>query len=350
MILRRFIKKYKNTINQSKDKLKIIIKEFNMILVVGGAGYIGSHLNKEISKKGYKTVVFDNLSYGHEEFVKWGTFVQGDLGNIQDIRSVFEKYPIEAVMHFAAFTYVGESVEDPQKYYLNNVKNTLNLLQVMLEKNVKQFIFSSTCATYGNPVEIPITENHPQNPINPYGRGKLMVEQFLNDYNKAYRLEYASLRYFNAAGADPDGEIGESHNPETHLIPLILDVAAGKRDDVKIFGTDYNTPDGTCIRDYIHVTDLADAHILALKYLERGGKSDFFNLGNGNGFSVKEVIETAREITCKNIKAVETERRPGDPPILVGSSLKAREVLKWKPKYDDLSKIIETAWNWHKRL
>jgi UDP-glucose 4-epimerase len=321
-----------------------------MILVVGGAGYIGSHLNKEISEQGIKTVIFDNLSYGHEDFVKWGTFEQGDLGNIKDIRSVFRKYPIEAVMHFAAFTYVGESVEDPQKYYLNNVKNTLNLLQVMLEENVKYFVFSSTCATYGNPVEIPITEKHPQNPINPYGRGKLMVETVLKDYSNAYGLKYASLRYFNAAGADPDAEIGELHDPETHLIPLVLDVAAGKREDVKIFGTDYDTPDGTCIRDYIHVTDLAEAHILALEYLQNGGKSDVFNLGNGNGFSVKEVIETARKITGKDIKAVEADRRPGDPPVLVGSSSKAKETLNWNPKYDELSKIIETAWKWHENL
>ncbi|MEN6554524.1 MAG: UDP-glucose 4-epimerase GalE [Methanobacterium sp.] len=321
-----------------------------MILIVGGAGYIGSHLNKEINKKGIKTVIFDNLSYGHRDFVKWGTFERGDLGNIDDIRAVFKKYPIEAVMHFAAFTYVGESVEDPQKYYTNNVKNTLNLLQVMLEENVKYFVFSSTCATYGNPVEIPITENHPQNPINPYGKGKLMVETVLKDYSDAYGLKYASLRYFNAAGADPEGEVGELHNPETHLIPLILDVAAGRREDIKIFGTDYDTPDGTCIRDYIHVTDLAEAHILALEYLQNGGKSDFFNLGNGNGFSVKEVIETAEKVTGKDIKAVEAERRAGDPPILVGSSDKAKEKLNWKPKYDELSTIIETAWNWHKKL
>ena len=321
-----------------------------MILIVGGAGYIGSHLNKEINKKGIETVIFDNLSYGHRDFVKWGTFEKGDLGNIEDIRAVFKKYPIEAVMHFAAFTYVGESVEDPQKYYQNNVKNTLNLLQVMLEENVKYFVFSSTCATYGNPVEIPITENHPQDPINPYGKGKLMVETVLKDYSDAYGLKYASLRYFNAAGADPEGEVGELHDPETHLIPLILDVAAGRREDIKIFGTDYDTPDGTCIRDYIHVTDLAEAHILALEYLQNGGESDFFNLGNGNGFSVKEVIETAEEITGKNIKAVEAERRAGDPPILVGSSTKAKETLNWNPKYDELSKIIETAWNWHKKI
>jgi UDP-glucose 4-epimerase len=321
-----------------------------MILIVGGAGYIGSHLNKEINKKGIETVIFDNLSYGHRDFVKWGTFEKGDLGNIDDIRNVFKKYPIEAVMHFAAFTYVGESVEDPQKYYTNNVKNTLNLLQVMLEENVKYFVFSSTCATYGNPVEIPITENHPQNPINPYGKGKLMVETVLKDYSDAYGLKYASLRYFNAAGADPESEVGELHNPETHLIPLILDVAAGRREDIKIFGTDYDTPDGTCIRDYIHVTDLAEAHILALEYLQNSGESDFFNLGNGNGFSVKEVIETAEEVTGKDIKAVEAERRAGDPPILVGSSDKAKEKLNWKPKYDELSTIIETAWNWHKKL
>ncbi|MGB9937155.1 MAG: UDP-glucose 4-epimerase GalE [Methanobacterium sp.] len=321
-----------------------------MILIVGGAGYIGSHLNKEICNKGYETVVFDNLSYGHEDFVKWGIFEPGDLGNIEEIRRVFKKYPIEAVMHFAAFTYVGESVENPQKYYINNVKNTLNLLQVMLEEGVNHFVFSSTCATYGNPIEIPITETHPQNPINPYGRGKLIVEQVLKDYSDAYGLKYASLRYFNAAGADPDCEIGELHNPETHLIPLVLDAASGEREDIKIFGNDYDTPDGTCIRDYIHVTDLADAHILALQYLQNGGKSEVFNLGNGNGFSVKEVIETARKITGNEIREVAVERRSGDPPTLIGSSKKAIEMLGWNPKYHDLDSIIETAWKWHQKV
>lgn len=321
-----------------------------MILIVGGAGYIGSQMNKQLEIHGYETIVFDNLSYGYRDFVKWGIFEGGDLGNIEDIRRVFKKYPIEAVMHFAAFTYVGESVENPQKYYLNNLRNTLNLLEVMLENDVKQFVFSSTCATYGNPQEIPITEDHPQNPINPYGKGKLMVEQILSDYSAAYNLRYVSLRYFNASGADPDSEIGELHEPETHLIPLILDAALGKREDIQIFGTDYDTPDGTCIRDYIHVLDLAEAHIKALKYLENGGKSEVFNLGNGNGFSVREVIETAQKITGKEIKAVEVDRRPGDPPVLVGSSKKAREVLGWQPKYDDLSSIIETAWKWHKKL
>lgn len=321
-----------------------------MILIVGGAGYIGSHVNKELNKRGYETVIFDNLSYGHEDFVKWGNFERVDLEDVERLRELFCKYPIDAVMHFAAFTYVGESVEDPQKYYMNNLKNTLNLLQVMLEFDVKYFVFSSTCATYGNPLKIPITEDHPQNPINPYGRAKLMVENVLEDYSRAYGLKYVALRYFNAAGADADGEIGELHDPETHLIPLILDAASGEREDIKIFGTDYNTPDGTCIRDYVHVTDLADAHIKALEYLKNGGKSDFFNLGNGNGFSVREVIETARKITGKNIKAVEDARRPGDPPVLVGSSKKAREILKWEPKYDELSKIVETAWKWHEKL
>jgi len=320
-----------------------------MILIVGGAGYIGAHINKQLNINGYETIVFDNLSYGHEDFIKWGTFECGDLGNINDIRSVFKKYPVTAVMHFAAFTYVGESVEDPQKYYRNNVCNTINLLQVMLEFDVKKLVVSSTCATYGDPVEIPITEQHPQNPISPYGRGKLMVENILSDYSRAYNLHYVSLRYFNAAGADPNSEIGELHDPETHLIPLILDAASGKRQSIKIFGTDYNTPDGTCIRDYIHVTDLADAHLKALQYLENGGKSDYFNLGNGNGFSVREVIEKSREITRKEIKAVEDKRRPGDPPVLVGSSDKIRKILRWEPKYDDLSLIIQTAWKWHEK-
>lgn len=320
-----------------------------MILVTGGAGYIGSHANKELNQEGYKTVVLDNMTYGHEDFLKWGDAEKLDLADLDALRSVFKNYPIKAVMHFAAFTYVGESVEDPQKYYLNNLRNTLNLLQVMNEFNIKMLVFSSTCATYGNPLKIPIAEDHPQNPINPYGRGKLMVEQIMRDYSLAYGLKYASLRYFNAAGADPDCEVGERHDPETHLIPLILDAALGKREDIKIFGTDYDTPDGTCIRDYIHVTDLADAHIRALRYLESGGKSEVFNLGNGNGFSVREVIEKAREITGCAIEATETDRRPGDPPILIGSSEKAIKILGWEPKYDDLGQIISSAWEWHKK-
>jgi UDP-glucose 4-epimerase len=320
-----------------------------MILVTGGAGYIGSHTNKELNKAGYETVVMDNLIYGHEDFLKWGQLEKVDLRDLNGIIDIFESYSIETVMHFAAFTNVGESVKDPQKYYLNNLRNTLNLLQMMLEFKVKKLVFSSTCATYGNPLEIPLTEEHPQNPINPYGRGKFMVEQILKDYSSSYDLRYVSLRYFNAAGADPEGEVGERHHPETHLIPLILDAAIGHREDIKIFGTDYDTPDGTCIRDYIHVTDLADAHLKALKYLEAGGKSQVLNLGNGNGFSVREVIDTAQNVTGKEIKVTETDRRQGDPPILVGSSQRARELLGWKPKYDDLSQIISTAWRWHKK-
>ncbi|MGC9516065.1 MAG: UDP-glucose 4-epimerase GalE [Methanomicrobiales archaeon] len=321
-----------------------------MILITGGAGYIGSHLNKLANTCGYETVVLDNLIYGHEEFVKWGKFHNVDLANLEDLRTLFKRYDIDAVMHFAAFTYVGESVSDPQKYYNNNLKNTLNLLQVMLENEVDKLIFSSTCATYGMPVEIPITEDHPQKPISPYGKAKLMVESILKDYSQAYELNYISLRYFNAAGADPESEIGEWHEPETHLIPLVLDAAIGHRDNVKIFGTNYPTPDGTCIRDYIHVMDLADAHLNALKYLNKNEKSDVFNLGNGNGFSVREVIEKSQEVTGKDINIIETERRPGDPPVLIGSSKKAEKMLNWNPQFNDLERIIETAWDWHKKL
>lgn len=320
------------------------------ILITGGAGYIGSHVNKELSRRGYKTVVFDNLIYGHREHAKWGDFVFGCLSNLDMVRSLFKEYPIKAVMHFAAFAYVEESVEDPQKYYINNVQNAINLLRAMLENDVGYFVFSSSCATYGNPVKIPITEDHQQNPINPYGESKLMVERILRDYSNAYGINYVSLRYFNAAGADPDCEIGEWHEPETHLIPLVLAAASGNRDDVKIFGTDYDTADGTCIRDYIHVTDLSDAHVLAIEYLLNGGRSEVFNLGNGNGFSVRRVIETAEEVTKKKITALKWDRRPGDSPILVGSSKKIREILGWKPKYHDLTTVIETAWEWHKRL
>jgi len=321
-----------------------------MILIAGGAGYIGSHVNKELARRGFKTAVFDNLVYGHREFAKWGTFFEGDLANPGQLRTVFREHPVEAVMHFSAYAYVGESVEDPGKYYRNNVANTLNLLEVMREFRVRHFIFSSTCATYGNPVRIPIDENHPQAPINPYGHTKLMVERILRDCDHAYGLRYASLRYFNAAGADPEAEVGEWHDPETHLIPLVLDAASGQRENVRIFGTDYDTPDGTCIRDYIHVNDLADAHIRALEYLRNGGGSDVFNLGNGNGFSVKEVIEEARTVTGKDIPVVEADRRPGDPPVLIGSSEKIRKTLGWEPQYAALTDIIGTAWAWHQKL
>ncbi|MBF0560170.1 MAG: UDP-glucose 4-epimerase GalE [Nitrospirae bacterium] len=321
-----------------------------MIMIVGGAGYIGSHVNKVLHGKGYETLVVDNLSRGHRELVKWGEFVQGDIGDAAFLRRVFDDYHVDAVMHFAAFAYVGESVADPGKYYQNNVSNTLTLLNVMKEKGVGRFIFSSTCSTYGVPSQIPITEEHSQCPINPYGESKLMVERILRDFGVAYGLKSISLRYFNAAGADIDAEIGEWHEPETHLIPLVLDAAMGRREDISIFGTDYKTPDGTCIRDYVHVTDLADAHVLALEYLSAGGDSNAFNLGNGSGFSVREVIDVARKVSGRNIKAAECPRRAGDPPVLVGSAEKAQKCLKWTPVYGKLESIIETAWIWHKQF
>ncbi len=321
----------------------------NNILIVGGAGYIGSHANKLLSKKGFKTVVFDNLSTGNRELSRWGEFVKGDLKNPADLLRCFKKRRISAVMHFAACAYVGESVTEPAKYYRNNVANTLNLLDAMRAAGVKKIIFSSSAATFGVPSEIPITETHPQSPINPYGRTKLMMEQIIADYAAAYGLEHVFLRYFNAAGADTSGEIGEIHHPETHLIPLILDAAAGTRKDIKVFGTDYPTKDGTCVRDYVHVSDLAEAHALALDYLVKSGKSGGFNLGNGRGFSVREVIETARKVTGKAIKATAAPRRPGDPPVLIASSARAGKILGWRPALFDLDTIIKTAWAWHER-
>ena len=318
-----------------------------MILVVGGAGYIGSHANKELNRRGYQTLVYDNLVYGHKESVKWGKLEIGDLAEKEHLEQVFQENLIDAVLHFAAYAYVGESVTEPAKYYNNNVCNTINLLDVMRKYKVNNIIFSSTCATYGIPKKMPITEDMPQNPVNPYGATKKMVERILEDYRKAYGVQYCCLRYFNAAGADPDGEIGESHTPETHLIPLILDAASGKRESISIFGTDYPTEDGTCIRDYIHVTDLADAHIRALEYLKQGGESTCFNLGNGNGDSVRHVIEVVKQVTGKEFKVKEEKRRAGDPPVLIGSAEKAEKVLGWKPKYAEIETIVEHAWKWH---
>ena len=323
--------------------------KYMAILVCGGAGYIGSHINKELQKEGYESVVFDSLIYGHKEAVKWGKFVKGDLTDRDALERVFSENNIEAVFHFAAFAYVGESVKEPEKYYFNNVANTLNLLSVMREHGCKKIIFSSTCATYGEPEKVPITEDMPQRPINPYGATKLMVERIFKDYHEAYGLEFVVLRYFNAAGADPEGEIGESHDPETHIIPLVLDAAGGQRSDVKVFGTDYDTPDGSCVRDYIHVTDLAKAHLLALHHLEKGGDSDFFNLGNSRGTSVLEVIDSVRRVTGKDFKAILTDRRPGDPAKLVGSPDKAIKILGWKPQYADIDTIVEHAWKWHEK-
>jgi UDP-glucose 4-epimerase len=320
------------------------------VLVTGGAGYIGSHCCKELYNNGHNPIVFDNLVYGHSKNVKWGAFYKGDIGNAKDLGTFFKKYKIDAVIHFAAYAYVGESIADPQKYYLNNLQNTINLLLFILKKNIKYFICSSTCATYGNPNKIPIDEDHPQTPINPYGRSKKMIEEILEDYNRAYGLKFIGLRYFNAAGADPEGELGEKHNPETHLVPLVLDVAAGKSKAIKVFGTDYDTKDGSCVRDYIHVTDLAKAHVLALERLLNEGSSSYFNLGTGRGHSVLEIIENASNITGKKIPVTAFNRRPGDPPALIASNKKAINELGWKPEHSNLDDIIRTAWNWHKRL
>ncbi|MDR2558987.1 MAG: UDP-glucose 4-epimerase GalE [Oscillospiraceae bacterium] len=315
------------------------------LLITGGAGYVGSHVNKMLSQKGYDTIVFDNLVYGHEEAVKWGKFVKADLADSEALGRVFTENKVEAVFHFAAYTYVGESVTDPSKYYTNNVVNTINLLDTMRRHGCGKIIFSSTCATYGEPEKLPLTEDMPQNPISPYGASKLMVERLFKDYNRAYGLKFIALRYFNAAGADPDGEIGENHDPETHLIPLVLDAANGKRPDIKVFGTDYPTKDGTCIRDYIHVWDLADAHLRAFEHLASGGESDFFNLGNECGTSVLEIIEAARKVTGKEIKVTNVERREGDPPVLVGSSAKAENILGWKPRFN-VEQMCRHAWKY----
>lgn len=317
-----------------------------MILVTGGAGYIGSHVNKQLHLQGYETLIYDNLIYGHRESVKWGMLEIGDLADEKRLEEVFTKYPIDAVMHFAAFAYVGESVREPAKYYKNNICNTIHLLEAMRRHHVNILVFSSSCATYGVPEQLPITEDMPQRPINPYGRTKWMAEQIFEDYKNAYGLQYCCLRYFNAAGADPDGEIGESHMPETHLIPLVLEAAAGIRDHVSIFGTDYPTQDGTCIRDYIHVTDLADAHIRALEYLKSGGQSLCLNLGNEKGCSVAQVIDTVKQVTGREFTVRKEAARPGDPPALVGSAKKAQEVLGWKPEHGDLRMIVEHAWRW----
>jgi UDP-glucose 4-epimerase len=318
-----------------------------MILIVGGAGYIGSHINKLLSRRGYSTLVFDNLVYGHREFAKWGEFVLGDLCDLDQIRSCFAKYPIDVVVHCSSYAYVGESVVNPAKYYRNNIISTVNLLDAMLEQNVSQIIFSSSCSTYGIPESVPIMEDHPQHPVNPYGRTKLIIEEMLRDYERAYGIRSVVLRYFNAAGADIDCEIGEKHNPETHLIPLVLDVALGRKTGIQIFGTDYDTPDGTCVRDYVHVSDLAEAHLLAVDYLMGENDSISLNLSNEKGFSVRDVIAKVDAVTGRPVNSIPMERRAGDPPVLIGSAEMAKRVLGWKPRLNDLGVIIETAWNWH---
>jgi len=319
------------------------------ILVVGGAGYIGSHMVKDLLDAGYHVITLDDLSTGHRELLPGGEFIEGGLGDTVLLDKLFSTHKISAVMHFAAFSLVGESVEKPLKYYRNNMAATAELLDSMIRHSVKRFIFSSTAAVYGEPVDIPITESHPCNPTNPYGESKTAVERMLKDCDSAYGLKYISLRYFNAAGADKSGKIGERHRNETHLIPLVLEVAAGRRENIKIFGTNYPTPDGTCIRDYIHVSDLSGAHLLALNSLLSGGDSAVYNLGNNRGYSVREVIELARKVTGRPIPAIEADKRPGDPATLIASSDKIKKKLGWKPEYEDLETIIKTAWKWHQR-
>jgi len=319
------------------------------ILVVGGAGYIGSHMCKYLSKNGYLPIVLDNLSRGHEKAVKWGPLIEGSISDRNILKRVFSEHRIDAVMHYAAYSYVGESVTDPSMYYQNNLADTICLLSEMVEAEIKNIVFSSSCAVYGEPEEIPITENHPKNPVNPYGWTKYMVEQVLNDFKYAYGVESVSLRYFNAAGADPDGELGEDHNPETHLIPIAIQAALGKREEIRIYGNNYPTHDGTCIRDFIHVEDLAESHLLALNRLLNGKGGGTYNLGNGEGYSVREVIDITRRITGKPIRDRVVDRRDGDPAVLVGSSDKAKNELGWNPRFPDLESIVETAWHWHQK-
>jgi UDP-glucose 4-epimerase len=319
------------------------------VLVVGGAGYIGSHMVKALTNAGHDVVTLDNLCTGHRDSVRYGRLFEADLQDCAALDGLLATEWFDGVMHFASFIEVGESVTDPAKYYRNNVANTQNLLDSIVRHGLKRFIFSSTAAIFGKPEYIPIDEEHPKRPLNPYGRTKLMVEEMLADYDRAYGLKSVSLRYFNAAGADPHGELGERHEPETHLIPLVLQAACSSRVAITLFGTDYDTPDGTCIRDYIHVSDLCDAHLLALESLLAGQGSAAYNLGNGNGYSVREVIEAAREVTQQPIRIIEGARRPGDPDRLVANSRLARERLGWKPRFTDLEQIIAHAWAWKVR-
>lgn len=318
------------------------------ILVCGGAGYIGSHMVAELLEAGKEVVIIDNFQKGHKGSLLGGKIYEGDIRDRAVLDQVFTENNIDAVIDFAADSLVGESMIDPLKYFDNNIGGTLNLLKAMRDYNVKNIVFSSTAATYGEPDNIPIMEEDKTFPTNPYGESKLTVEKILKWCDTAYGIKYTALRYFNAAGAHVNGRIGEDHRPESHLIPLILQVALGQRDKIMIFGNDYETNDGTCIRDYIHVQDLANAHLLALDRLRKGNESLICNLGNGKGFSVNEVIETARKVTNHAINAEIAPRRPGDPAILIASSDKAKDILAWKPKYDSLETIIETAWNWHK--
>lgn len=316
------------------------------VLVTGGAGYIGSHACKVLARAGYEPVVFDNLSRGHREAVRWGPLIEGSVAERGKLAAALADHRVSVVMHFAAYAYVGESVTDPALYYANNLGGSLSLLEAMREVGIDKIVFSSTCATYGTPAEVPIRETMPQLPVNPYGETKLATERALQWYGEAYGFRSVSLRYFNAAGADPEGEIGEQHDPETHLIPLVLEAALGDRPQVDIYGTDYPTPDGTAIRDYIHVQDLAEAHVRALEHLLAGGQSAALNLGTGRGHSVREVIRTAEAVSGKSIPCRETARRPGDPPILVADPGLAAGLLGWRAQVSDLETIVRTALAW----
>lgn len=318
------------------------------VLVTGGAGYIGSHTAKALHRAGFTPIVLDNLSMGHAWAVKWGPLVQADLADRGALFSAMRAHRVEAVIHFAANAYVGESMQNPAQYFRNNVTGTLNLLEAMQEAGVRHMVFSSSCATYGIPQELPIPEEHPQQPINPYGESKLMGERLLRWFGECHGLGWVALRYFNAAGADPEGELGEEHQPETHLIPLVIGAALGVRGPVRVFGTDYPTPDGTAIRDYIHVSDLAQAHVRALEYLVQGGASQAFNLGTGVGHSVLEVIQTVKRLGGRQVPFEEAPRRPGDPPVLVARAQKAASELGWKAQLGP-EEIIRTAWRWHSR-
>jgi len=318
------------------------------VLVTGGAGYIGSHTCKILDKNGYNPIVYDNLSRGNKWAVKWGNLVVGDIINYRKLSRAFNKYNPIGVIHFAAYAYVGESIDHPKRYYRNNVKGTINLLEAMIDNNIDNIIFSSTCATYGEPNNIPISEGHPQNPINPYGKSKYMIEKIMNDYSEYYDFNHVSLRYFNAAGADTDTEIGEAHDPETHLIPLVIKAANGEKENIEIYGTDYDTKDGTCVRDYIHVNDLGRAHLMSMEHLIEGGGSEIFNIGNGEGYSVKEIINAVEKVSNQKINRIESDRRKGDPAVLIADNSKIKGQLNWSPKIKDIESIIETVWKWQK--
>jgi UDP-arabinose 4-epimerase len=319
------------------------------VLVTGGAGYIGSHTCKMLAKAGFQPIVLDDLRRGHRSAVQWGPLIEGDCGDAATLEQAFTTYPIKAVIHFAAYAYVGESLQIPDVYFRNNVVATMSLLDAMKVHGVTTIVFSSSCATYGVPIAVPIAEDHPQAPINPYGETKLIVERLLHWYGVSYGFSWSALRYFNAAGADLDGELGEVHEPEPHLLPRILGAASGHWPYFEIYGTDYETPDGTAIRDYVHVTDLAEAHVLATQYLLAGGASSAFNLGTGSGHSVREVIAAAEAATGKEIPVVQRPRRGGDPPRLIADTTRSRDVLGWQPRYSDLPTILETAWQWQNR-